>query len=488
MPRFSPPNREALACKADRGHWLNWCAALLGTALTAIIPSLAAGQPALLDIGHSIFVVNIVDGQIGDTPPTRLRIGDDIVFQEDISTGADAKTVIEFRDGSTFEVGPDAVIRIDEFVFNPEESVGHKTLSVTRGVFRYVSGFVANDQDAKIALPTGMIGIRGSVVVGIVDPEVPVFLHVAQGNATFTNDAGRSEVGAGQSIATPSRTTPPMRSDMMPSAVAAQTLQAIERRLPPAKLRSRPAPGDQQLRREATANLLPAAQQLNFQRAGRPGRPVLPPGSRTPVARELGLLAEGQTYHLFDGASLQRTPEQQAFLARAAGAVSDAQAVVRRSDANARSLHEFGTTSGTVTVMRGVAAVAPSADVLHRVAVAAARANPAAAGIITRTSLAAYRGPDRDRAGDLFHHVTAVAGGTGGSTTGYHTPASRAAESRRNEHWAANAQPRRSASPPTQRASALPPTPHPVAAAARQRAAKAEQTGKRGRPADQQRR
>ena len=115
-------------------------------------------------------MVNIVDGQIGDTPPTLLRIGDDIVFQEDISTGADAKTVIEFRDGSTFEVGPDAVIRIDEFVFNPEESVGHKTLSVTRGVFRYVSGFVAKDQDTKIASPAGIIGIRGSVVVGVVDP------------------------------------------------------------------------------------------------------------------------------------------------------------------------------------------------------------------------------------------------------------------------------------------------------------------------------
>ena len=169
MPRFLSPNREAFTCEADRRRWSKWYVAPLAFALTAI-PSFAAVQPPSLDIGHSIFVVNIVDGQIGDTPPTLLRIGDDIVFQEDISTGADAKTVIEFRDGSTFEVGPDAVIRIDEFVFNPEESVGHKTLSVTRGVFRYVSGFVAKDQDTKIASPAGIIGIRGSVVVGVVDP------------------------------------------------------------------------------------------------------------------------------------------------------------------------------------------------------------------------------------------------------------------------------------------------------------------------------
>jgi FecR protein len=452
MSLFSPQNREAFAPEADRGHWPNWRAALLAIAVTAIVPSFAAGQPGHLDIGHSIFVVNIVDGQIGDTPPTLLRIGDDIVFQEDISTGAEAKTVIEFRDGSTFEVGPDAVIRIDEFVFNPEESVGHKTLSVTRGVFRYVSGFVANDQDAKIALPQGTIGIRGSVVVGVVDPAVPAFLHVAQGNATFTNDAGSSAIGAGGSIATPSRTTPPMRSDRMPAAVAAQTLQAIERRLPsPAVLRSRPAPGDQQLRREATANLLPAAQQLSLQHPGRPGRPASLPGSRIPVARELGLLAEAQSYHLFDGASPQRTPEQQSFLARAERMDPQAPALIRRSDADARSLHELGATSGTVTVMRGVAAVAPSADVLHRVAAAAARANPAATAIITRTSLESYRGPDRDRAEDLFHHVTAPSA----EPRGY--------------------------------ASAHPPGRHPVNAEARQKTAKAEQTSKRRRrPEDQQ--
>ena len=136
MLRFSSPNRQAFTCEADRGHWPNWCVAPLAIALTAVIPCFAVCQLSTLDIGHSIFVVNIVDGQIGDTPRILLRIGDDIVFQEDISTGAEAKTVIEFRDGSTFEVGPDAVIRIDEFVFNPDESVCHKALSVTRSAFR----------------------------------------------------------------------------------------------------------------------------------------------------------------------------------------------------------------------------------------------------------------------------------------------------------------------------------------------------------------
>jgi len=481
---MSSSNSEAVNCKADRGHRPRWCAALLAVALVAVIPSLAAGQPPRLDIGHSIFVVNVVDGQVGDTPPALLRIGDDIVFQEDISTGADAKTVIEFRDGSTFEVGPDAVIRIDAFVFNPEESASHKTLSVIRGVFRYISGFVASDQDTKIEVPAGTIGIRGSIAAGIVDPAVPMFLHVAQGNATFTNDAGSSEIGAGQSIAAPSRTTRPMRPDMMPAAVAAQALQAIERRLPPpAILRLRPASGDQQLRREAAANLLPSAEQLKLQLPGRPNRPVPPPGSRTPIARELGLLTEAQTYHLFDGASPEQTREQQSFLARAERMVPEARESVRRSDTDARSLHEFGAALGTVTVMRGVATVAPSAEVLNRVAVAAARANPAAAGIIMRTSLAAYRGPDRQRAADLLRHGIAVPGRTGGSTAEDHTPAPHAGESRGNGPRAASAEPRRSANAPTPRANAHPPTPRPVAAEAPQ---KGKQKNKRRQPEGRQ--
>src|SRR5580704_3406597 len=72
----------------------------------------APGQttgPAAGQIGRSIFVANEVNGKSGDAPPQRLAINDDIIFGEDITTGADAKTIIEFRDGSTFEIGPDAV-------------------------------------------------------------------------------------------------------------------------------------------------------------------------------------------------------------------------------------------------------------------------------------------------------------------------------------------------------------------------------------------
>jgi hypothetical protein len=83
-------------------------------------------------------------------------------------------------------------VRIDAFIFNPEESTSHKAIQVTHGVFRYVSGYVASDQDTKIATPSGQMGIRGSVAEGVVDPAVPDFVYLGEGNATFTNSAGSS--------------------------------------------------------------------------------------------------------------------------------------------------------------------------------------------------------------------------------------------------------------------------------------------------------
>ena len=350
---------------------------------------------AASEIGRSIFVANDVDGQTGDAPARHIAVNDDILFEEDITTGDNAKAVLEFRDGSTFEVGPDAAVRIDEFVFNPEESTSHKTLSVTRGVFRYVSAYVASDQDTKIATPSGQMGIRGSVAAGVVDPAVPDFLYLGEGSATFTNSAGSSNLQPGNSIAVPSATTAPMAPDAMPAPVAAQALQAIDARLPPrAALANRPTADDAWLKRAGAADLVPAAEQQRSA-AGAAARPL--PTARGPsgIAGELGLLAEANRVNLFDGRQRTRTPEQTAFLARAAHDNPNASVTLRRFTTEARAMHSANVTAGTEFVMRGVGHAAPSAEVMRRVTAASVHANPGAAALITHHAADSYRGPDR---------------------------------------------------------------------------------------------
>jgi hypothetical protein len=304
--------------------------------------------------------------------------------------------VIEFRDGSTFEIGPDAAVRIDSFVFNPEESTSHKALQVTRGVFRYVSAYVASDQDTKITTPNGQTGIRGSVAEGIVDPALPDFIYLGEGSATFTNAAGSSALQAGNSIAVPSAAAAPMAPETMPAPVAAQALQAIETRLPPrAALANRPAADDAWLKRAGAADLVPAAEQRRQAAALATARPL--PAATGPggIAGELGLLAEANRVNLFAGRQTTRTPEQAAFLARAAHDNPNAAATMRRFTTEAHAMHREAVTTGTAFVIRGVGHAAPSAEIMRRVTAASVRANPGAAALIAHHAGESYRGAGR---------------------------------------------------------------------------------------------
>jgi hypothetical protein len=360
-------------------------------------PAPAADTPTASDIGRSILVVNDVDGQAGDTPAKRIVVNDDIVFQEDITTGTDAKAVIEFRDGSTFEIGPNTAVRIDSFVFNPEESTSHKALQVTHGVFRYVSAYVSSDQETKIITAAGQMGIRGSVATGIVDPSVPDFIFLGEGNATFTNSAGSSTLQAGNAIAVPSSSTQPMSPDAMPAPVAAQALQAIDRRLPPqTAVANRPAADDAWLKHSGAADLVPATEQQRLATAAAgTARPLPTATGSGALAGELGLLTEANRINLFDGRQSTRTAEQTAFLARAARDNPNAGAMMRRYTDNARALHAANMRAGTEFVMRGIGHAAPSAEVMRRVTAASVRANPGAAAMIQRHATESYRGPDR---------------------------------------------------------------------------------------------
>jgi fructose-specific component phosphotransferase system IIB-like protein len=399
--------RSAMRCSGHKAS-AAWCEAVFAAAWLAGTGIALADAP--IEIGRTIFVVNDVQGRMGEAEPQRITLNENVLYEEDIITADKAETIMEFRDGSTFQVGPGAVVRIDSFVFNPEESVSRKAVTVGRGVFRYVSGIAANEQETKVSTGNGVLAVRGSVVSGIVDPEVPAFFHVGEGAAVFTNDAGSMEMRPGHAIAVPSRTTPVMRPDAMPPAVAAQALQAIERRLPPREvLRNRPPPTEAWLRRAGAANLLPVAEQARALNAAAGPRPLSGASGPSPIARELGLLNEGHRRNLFNGAQTVRTPDQQAFIAQAARTVPGAPAVLTRSTALASSLHQSARLAGTKIVIHGITKAAPSPEVLTQVASAAVRADPTAAPIITQTATAAYQGPDRARLAAQLGKATAEA-------------------------------------------------------------------------------
>lgn len=94
----------------------------------------------------------------------QLLVGENIVFNEHITTGADGQTQILFVDESAMSIGPNSDMTIDEFVYDPKTGTGTEALSATRGVFRYVGGKLSKaTTPVTIKTPVATIGIRGGV-------------------------------------------------------------------------------------------------------------------------------------------------------------------------------------------------------------------------------------------------------------------------------------------------------------------------------------
>jgi hypothetical protein len=68
-----------------------------------------------------------------------------------------------FVDGTKISVGPRAHVTLDKFVYDPSSSKGSFFLSVTEGVFRFVTGGMEH-QSYSIQTPSGTIGVRGTTV------------------------------------------------------------------------------------------------------------------------------------------------------------------------------------------------------------------------------------------------------------------------------------------------------------------------------------
>ncbi|HEY3912062.1 MAG TPA: FecR family protein [Stellaceae bacterium] len=138
-------------------------------ALTALLLGLAPAGPAAfaqqrvgIDSAVNPSAMGIPPGGV----PRRLVLGQDVLFNEHIATGAEGQTQILFVDESTLSVGPNANMMIDQFVYNPNAGTGKLVASLTRGVFRFVGGKLSKEDNAvTMRTPAATIGIRGGVML-----------------------------------------------------------------------------------------------------------------------------------------------------------------------------------------------------------------------------------------------------------------------------------------------------------------------------------
>ena len=133
---------------------------LLGIGLAS--PSAHADQRVGIDSAVNPNAMGIPPGAL----PRRLVLGQDVVFNERITTEAEGQTQILFVDELTLSVGPNANMVIDQFVYDPNTDTGKFAASLTRGVFRFVGGKLSKQENAvTMRTPTATIGIRGGVML-----------------------------------------------------------------------------------------------------------------------------------------------------------------------------------------------------------------------------------------------------------------------------------------------------------------------------------
>lgn len=356
---------------------LGWATLVLAVSFV----SLGQAQTGPVLVGRAALVESQVSARLAAAEPRVVAIDTTLFFSEVIETGANARTILQFRDGSTLELGPQSSITIDRFVFNPAESTSEKALTVSRGVFRYTSAFVARSNDTQIRTPTATMGIRGSTVSGFYFPGLPLFVQVPNGTMTLTAANGASTtVTSGGSVAFAPGTSAPVSN--LPPAVVAQALQQVSNVLGVA-VPSLPPPPPQVGAQLAAANLIPTGAQRSGQLALPP--PAIVQQSTVPV--NVPLLVQAQANGLLAAGGSPRNAEQANFVNQANAGNPNAAAQIASYNAVNRAQNDQSARTGTLVVVTQIAAIAQPA-VLMQIVTAAMNANASLAAQIVATAIA----------------------------------------------------------------------------------------------------
>ena len=131
-----------------------------------IVSTLAATPVAAqrVEVGNAATVVGEVRMSNADIEkPRQIARKQRLAWGDQIATGKKSQLQILLLDRSTFGIGANASVRIDRYVYNPNEGRSFFA-TVAKGALRFFSGRQEGSNSAEIQTPSGRIGIRGTAV------------------------------------------------------------------------------------------------------------------------------------------------------------------------------------------------------------------------------------------------------------------------------------------------------------------------------------
>ncbi len=161
---------------------------LLAAALTSIAGAALSDTAVGVDaVVRNAVQVRPASGGGGFRPAVvreTVRLGDSF------ASGAQSSLQILLKDRTVFTIGANARLTIDRFVYDPNRNSSDVAASVTKGAFRFMSGRPLHNGGGAgaISTPVATIGVRGTIVEGVVGPEALDVLRNQPGIPAMSGD------------------------------------------------------------------------------------------------------------------------------------------------------------------------------------------------------------------------------------------------------------------------------------------------------------
>lgn len=209
-------------------------------AAAVVLPGLARGQDADMAGVAAAVRGDVQVANLAETVGRQVDSGDEIFLGDRVMSGVDSGMQILLLDETVFTVGPDAELVIDDFVYDPSTNAGAVAARVLRGAFRFTTGLVGQEDPDSVSIgtPLGTIGIRGTIVAGLVGQDQALIVLIGPGDEGATRErVGRIEVSNDQGSVEISRSGygtmldlnggPPSDPVPVPPEAMAQILAAV---------------------------------------------------------------------------------------------------------------------------------------------------------------------------------------------------------------------------------------------------------------------
>ena len=138
------------------------------------------------DIGKAIEITNEVTAAQQNAAKRNLAKQDSVREREVLESARNSRGEFILADDTKLVLGPTARLVLDQFVYDPNQSVGNKvSVNFAKGAFRFISG--GSGRGAyEIKTPLASVGIRGTKLDGYVadDGRMALLLHQNVGETT----------------------------------------------------------------------------------------------------------------------------------------------------------------------------------------------------------------------------------------------------------------------------------------------------------------